>query len=398
MRDVRLGDVLERARRPLSVKATARYEQIGIRSHGKGIFHKAAVTGAELGAKKVFEIRERDLVLNIVFAWEGAVAVAGPDDDGRCGSHRFPTYVARDGESDVQYLRLFFETELGRRILQLASPGSAGRNRTLNQQVLLDSLVPLPPLAEQRRIVDLIAAVAASASAAAKKAGSARAVAERYRRRLFEAREWPLVPLVDAVEVTMGRQRSPKHATGDNVIPYLRAANVKDGYLDLSDVKKMNFTPTEQMTFSLRSGDTLVTEGCGSRKQIGACAIWKDELPNPICFQNTLLRLRSTDRTDPHFVYQWSRYAFEQARFADISSGTNIFHIGSERAKRMPFLLPPLDAQAHAVSVLSSLDAATEAAAEVERASRHLRTALLDDLLSGEHEIPESYDRLLEPA
>jgi type I restriction enzyme S subunit len=48
------------------------------------------------------------------------------------------------------------------------------------------------------------------------------------------------------------------------MVPYLRAANVKDGTLDLSDVKTMNFTPDEQRLFSLQPGDVLVTEGSGA--------------------------------------------------------------------------------------------------------------------------------------
>src|SRR3954447_12550994 len=87
-----LSQLLERVRRPLGVEPAAMYHQIGIRSFGKGIFHKPPTTGAEIGNKKLFQVEDGDLVFNIVFAWEGAVALARPGDHGRCGSHRFPTY------------------------------------------------------------------------------------------------------------------------------------------------------------------------------------------------------------------------------------------------------------------------------------------------------------------
>ena len=70
-------------------------------------------------------------------------------------------------------------------------------------------------------------------------------------------------PLRTYAHVQLGRQRSPEFAQGPFMVSYLRAANVKDGHLDLSDVKEMNFTPVEQHLFSLQPGDVLVSEEIG---------------------------------------------------------------------------------------------------------------------------------------
>ena len=69
-----LGDVLERVSKPVKPEPKRLYREIGIRSHGKGIFHKEPVSGESLGEKRVFEVVPDCLVLNIVFAWEQAVA------------------------------------------------------------------------------------------------------------------------------------------------------------------------------------------------------------------------------------------------------------------------------------------------------------------------------------
>lgn len=130
------------------------------------------------------------------------------------------------------------------------------------------------------------------------------------------------------------------------MVSYLRAANVKDGVLDLSDVKKMNFTPTEQPIFSLRAGDVLVTEGSGSLKAVGASAVWRGEIEGTVCFQNTLIRLRPrSGRTDGRFLGWWARSAFGSGVFASIATGANIYHISAERVRSLPFTLPPLDEQ-----------------------------------------------------
>ena len=152
-----LGEVLERVRRPIPVSPDEEYRQIGIRSHARGIFHKDPVAGAGLGSKKVFRIEPGDLVFNIVFAWERAVAVARETEVGMCGSHRFPTYRPSTGV-EVDYFRHFFTAPVGAQLLQLASPGSAGRNRTLNQSMLMSFAVPSPDPVLARKVTALLAA------------------------------------------------------------------------------------------------------------------------------------------------------------------------------------------------------------------------------------------------
>jgi type I restriction enzyme S subunit len=120
------------------------------------------------------------------------------------------------------------------------------------------------------------------------------------------------------------------------MVPYLRAANVRDGFLDLDDVKEMNFDPNEQRVFSLKAGDVLVTEGSGSLSAVGASAVWDGEIEGMVCFQNTLLRLRPLGATDPRFLAWWCRFAFADGVFASIATGANIFHVSAERVRGLP--------------------------------------------------------------
>ena len=152
MRRVRVGDVLQLHRRQVEVDPSAFYHEIGVRSFGRGIFHKEPIRGIDLGKKRVFEIHPGDLVLSNVFAWEGAVALASDAENGRIGSHRFMTYRPRVDEISVAYLRYFFTSEIGVRLLGLASPGSAGRNRTLAVNRFEAIEFSLPTFAEQHRI------------------------------------------------------------------------------------------------------------------------------------------------------------------------------------------------------------------------------------------------------
>ena len=169
---VKLGEVLKSARRPVDVKVDEMYREIGIRSHGKGVFHKEPISGLELGNKKVFWVEPGTFVLNIVFAWEGAIALLGDEEAGMIGSHRFPMFHPDRARLDRRFLLYYFKTREGLELLSRVSPGGAGRNRTLSQTAFLQQSIPLPPLTEQLRVVGRIEDVA-------KKISEARALREK---------------------------------------------------------------------------------------------------------------------------------------------------------------------------------------------------------------------------
>ncbi len=157
--EVILKDVLKRVSIPVDVDKETSYKQIGIRSHGKGLFYKESVTGKELGNKRVFWIEPDCLVLNIVFAWERAVARTTQNEVGLIASHRFPMYKTADNKLDLDYAVQYLTTKKGSNILILASPGGAGRNKTLGQDAFLKSRMLLPNIAEQKKIVELLQAI-----------------------------------------------------------------------------------------------------------------------------------------------------------------------------------------------------------------------------------------------
>lgn len=160
----RAGDVLQLHRRSVNVEPTREYEEIGVRSFGKGIFHKEPVTGAELGSKRVFRIEPGDLVLSNVFAWEGAVAMASTREAGKIGSHRFMTFTSKDERIDTAWAAWFFVSDLGLELIGKASPGSAGRNRTLAIERFENLQIPLPPIDEQCKIATRLSDLAMSSS------------------------------------------------------------------------------------------------------------------------------------------------------------------------------------------------------------------------------------------
>ena len=154
---VSVASVLKRVKDPVQVSPSAIYREIGIRSHGKGIFHKDEVLGSTLGNKSVFWVKPDCFVVNIVFAWELAVAKTTADEDRFIASHRFPMYVPIDGKLDLDFLLYYFTTPFGKRLLNLASPGGAGRNKTLGQSEFAKLKLCIPQkIQEQQKIAEIL--------------------------------------------------------------------------------------------------------------------------------------------------------------------------------------------------------------------------------------------------
>lgn len=143
----------------VDVQVEKEYRQIGIRSHGKGIFHKDPIAGKGLGNKRVYWVHTEAFTVNIVFAWEQAVAMTSNEESGYIASHRFLMFLPKESRTSLKFVLLFFLRKRGKHLLELASPGGAGRNKTLGQDSFAELKITLPPLKEQEKIAGFLEAI-----------------------------------------------------------------------------------------------------------------------------------------------------------------------------------------------------------------------------------------------
>jgi type I restriction enzyme S subunit len=155
---------------------------------------------------------------------------------------------------------------------------------------------------------------------------------------------WRVMRAGLAGHILMGRQRAPQYEKGSHMTPYLRVANVFDGFIDYSDVLEMNFEPEEQALFGLAPGDVLLNEG-QSRELVGRSAIYR-ESPRKYCFQNTLIRFRCGKNLSPEYAQAQFASWLERGVFQVFSrQSTNIAHLGSDRLAQIHMVVPPIDEQ-----------------------------------------------------
>jgi type I restriction enzyme S subunit len=136
-------------RRPEVVNLKAEYPQIAVRSFGKGTFHKPLLSGSEITWQKPYLVKAGDILISNIKAWEGAIAVAENEDDGRFGSHRYLTCTPISGIATARFVCFHLLTLKGLHDIGEASPGSADRNRTLNTKALLEITIPIPSYEKQ---------------------------------------------------------------------------------------------------------------------------------------------------------------------------------------------------------------------------------------------------------
>jgi restriction endonuclease S subunit len=199
---------------------------------------------------------------------------------------------------------------------------------------------------------------------------------------------WEVVKLGDIADVQTGIAKNNKMNRVSSIsVPYLRVANVQDGYLDLSEIKEIEIERGRLDRFSLRKGDVLFNEG-GDADKLGRGCVWEAQI-TPCTHQNHVFAVRCGDRMNPYFLTLQA--ASPQGKLYFLRSSkqtTNLASINSTQLKAFPVKLPPLPEQEAIVGILNTVDARLAQETETLTRLQTLKTALMQVLLTGEVRVP----------
>jgi type I restriction enzyme S subunit len=280
--------------------------------------------------------------------------------------------------------------------------GSTGRQR-VPKAVIENYLIPLPPLPEQRRIAYVLSTIQRAIAAQDDLIAAAREVKRSLMQRLFtygpgpeptptkETRfgqvpqHWRVMSLEKCAFVQTGAAKGRRFGDSRTVtVPYLRVANVQDGYLDLSEIKQIHIRESEIERYGLQPGDVVLTEG-GDFDKLGRGFIWRGQIPNCI-HQNHIFAVRANrEILLPEYLAYLVQSDYGKSYFLAVAHRTtHLACINTTKLRAFPTLVPDLSEQEYIASLLSVADRKIEAEEQRKAALQALFKAMLHQLMTGQ--------------
>lgn len=359
---VSLAELLRLERRPVTVVADRTYQEIGIYCFGRGIFHKMPRSGVEVGGKDLFLMKEGDFILQVTFAWEGAVAIVAADEDGMYGSTRYPTFRVDERRCVPHFLLDYFKTEEGLQQLVNICPGSAGRNRVLSIRRIPEVQVPLPPLVEQQRIVarieSLVARIGEARSLRRQGVEEAKALLTAARRAAISNCKGQNAPLEEVCRAIIDNLHSnPRLA--ESGVPCVRSPDVGWGTLNLDSAQRTDEEEYRRRTIrgEPQADDiVLVREGGGT----GKCAVVLPGQRFSLGQRVMMLRPNPEKILPRFFLHQLLSPLVQEQQIGPMTKGSASPHLNIAALKRFTIRLPDLPEQRRLVLHLDELQGRVE--------------------------------------
>lgn len=390
----RVSQILKRVVNPVNVEQDVQYKQIGIRSHGKGIFHKELVSGKEIGNKRIFWLEKDLFIVNIVFAWERAIARTTVKEIGLVASHRFPMYRPIENEAYLDYLLHFFLTKRGNQLLELASPGGAGRNKTLGQKEFEKLSFSIPSFPEQQKIADYLSSVDQKISLLDEKKTELSRYKKAMMHQLFSQQirfkdengndfpDWEEKRLgevgyfqtssVDKLYVENEKEvylinymNVYRHETINNeTINSFQIVTAKDSQIKSSDIKK---------------GDILFTPSSETPSDIGHSVVIFEDIKNAV-FSYHLMRFRPSIELNLMYSHYFCNISKVLNQLTKYATGSTRFTISVKSFSAILVDIPSIPEQQKIADFLSSLDESIDKVNEQIKQMKNFKKAMLQQM------------------
>jgi len=207
--------------------------------------------------------------------------------------------------------------------------------------------------------------------------------------------EWEVVALGSVSEISSGITLGKSYSGPNTVeLPYLRVANVQDGYLDLTDVKLIRIPKCNVERYELRVGDVLMNEG-GDFDKLGRGCVWNGEIEHCL-HQNHVFKVRPKQGLlASDYLAAVSSSPYGKSFFVLASKqSTNLASINSTQLKSFPIPLPEYCEQLRIEKLAKQYTSVYNEAMRRLSKLRSLKTALMQDLLTGKVRVTPLLDKM----
>ena len=208
--------------------------------------------------------------------------------------------------------------------------------------------------------------------------------------------EWRKTQLRHCAAIKSGITLGKKYEKTDSLVerPYLRVANVQDGYVDLSVLTTIEVTQDEDLKYRLRAGDVLMTEG-GDRDKLGRGCVWHGEI-EPCLHQNHIFAVQtSKDTLLPEFL-EYLTVSDVGRSYFDVTAikTTNLACTSSSKVLAFTIPLPSVEEQAEIVEALNTkcagIDALVAKKQQYLTEIENYKKSLIYEYVTGKREVKTS--------
>ncbi|WP_308403972.1 restriction endonuclease subunit S [Streptomyces sudanensis] len=268
---------------------------------------------------------------------------------------------ARPDIVEPRWIDLILRSPAGQRYLESHCFVGSTNQTELSRSELGKFQILTPPIVEQRRIIsaldDLLGLKKSIGSSIAKWMNVRRGELDRIFGCGADGHDYSMVPLESVAQISGGVTLGASIAgIGGVDIPYMRVANVQDGYIDTRDMKSIRVTATDVQKFRLKSGDVLLTEG-GDLDKLGRGGVWDGRI-DPCLHQNHIFRVRCFgSKMIPEYLALYLMSRPGRNYFMSVAKQTtNLASVSLSQVKVMPVPRPSISEQARIVELFASYD------------------------------------------
>ena len=381
-KQAKLADIVSPVSRPISVIAGAKYRTIGVKWWGEGAYERQTIDGSQTAAETLFLVRKDDLIINKIWVRHGSIAIASDAVDGCAASNEFPTFELDQALVLPRWLHWLSKTRPFWAKCDSLSRGTSGKNR-IKPELFLSIEIPLPLVAEQRRIVARIEELAAKIEEAR---GLRRAAANEVRFLLYSSSqalldslndaEWR--PLGELVTIQSGGTPSKSNPFFWNgSIPWISPKDMKSRSIDDS---------ADHISESAISGSAakLLNPGCVLivvRGMILAHTVPVALLAVPATINQDIKALLPTEKVLPEFLCS-TLWALNKRLLGLVEKSSHDTR-RLETTKLIEFTIPvaPIEEQRRIVAYLDGLQAKVDALKKLQAETAAELDALLPSIL-----------------
>lgn len=390
---VPLGDVLSQRKEFIQIDDALRYKRCRVQLHAQGIVLRDEVSGIEIKTRSQQVCREDEFLVAEIDAKVGGFGIVPATLDGAIVSSHYFLFRVNPSLLDVRYLRYYVKTAAFRD--QVTAQGSTNY-AAIRPSDVLSYTMPLPPIKDQRRIVQRIELLTRKVQTVQKLQLEITTQLDSLIRSVTSdlfvtaSKRFGVVKL-SSVIADSGYGTSVKCSLEreDGSVPVLRIPNVAAGAISLSDLKFGVLSERELDGVSLQGGDVLVVRTNGSLSLVGRCAV-VEELSEPTAFASYLIRLRCDKRQVlPGFLQSALNYLRESRwliEFARTTAGQYNVSLGRLHEAEIP--LPPLEEQERIVrrlrSVVTQMRPCYSMRYQLEKESNAVTASILNRAFSGQ--------------